>query len=572
MMMYSSGGKCIISDSPLLSLIKDPDAIDQKNLTKWRFVWICYREGEANPHPDHASLIEVPLQPVNITALTDRGGCFGSGPGRLNLTENTSSVTLNSRNSVLHSVLVFAIHVTTPTKRKVAYQRIEITRGDPPEIIIRCISNCQVKVNPNDTYSVLGRCFTCDALGVTLTYNWTLYARNESTEDFYEVKEFQKMAPHTGTTGRSINIKEGELAPGRCYRIQLTGFSPYTATTYTQLDFCTTRPPFGGFCSVSPAVGIVLETGFTVSCDNWINPETETSAGLKYQVWSQVQGLEDPPVLLSASPNPWVENLIFGPGVEAYNFTHLVSIIISHELGAYTNVYTSLKVEPPKLNAEELTSFMHSASEDLMGLMSSGDSQKGFQQASAMGSMLNSVETAPGNSTDEEEVASAKQQEEERKALRDTLINAIGSSKVYTLDAIQQSAGAIATVTKKPSEVSPDSQMNTVGFMSDMANTLTSFTVGKKGEPPSMKTTVAAATGLIASVANAGKAAADTYHKAVTVARDLLVATNISDFNDTDAFEWFTTTTAFPTTQSVATTTLLATTAAMLESSSNLVT
>ncbi|XP_068248147.1 uncharacterized protein [Palaemon carinicauda] len=558
----------------VVSKSRDPDAPLglQRDFSTWRFVWLCYRKGEPELHPDYSPLIDLPVRPVNITVYNDRGGCFGSGPGRLNVSDTKNVLHFNSRNSPLNNTLIFVVHVTTPTKTKKAYQRVEICKGDPPEIVIRCMSNCQVKVNPNDTYAILGRCLTCEAQGVTLTYNWTLYEFNSSTERFQLVTDLQRMAPGTGVGGRSINIKEGELAPGKCYRIQLAGSSPYTATSYTQLDFCTTRPPFGGNCSVSPEVGIVLETGFSVTCERWINPETETSAGLKYQVWSQVQGGQDPPVLLSASPHPEVHNLVFGPGEEAYNYTHLVAVYISHELGAYTIVHRSLRVEPLRLNADEMNDFMHSASEDLKGLMTSGDSQKGFQKASAMGSLLNSAVSADSSNMKEEELtASAQQQEEERKNLRATLINVVGSSKVYTLDAIQQCSGAISTVTKVATEVSEQSQRNTIGYMSDMAGSLTRFTEGNKGEPPSMKTTVDAATGLIASVANAGKAAALTYQRRVARANDLLA--NLTDWNSTDdLISETTTTTMMPTTtDSLAMTTLIATSVAAVEEATNLV-
>ncbi|XP_066966740.1 serine-rich adhesin for platelets-like [Macrobrachium rosenbergii] len=558
----------------VVSRSRDPDAplALQRDFSTWRFVWLCYRKGEPEPHPDYSPLIDIPAQPVNITVYNDRGGCFGSGPGRLNVSDTKSVLNFNSRNSLLNSTLTFVVQVTTPTKTKKAYQRVEILKGDPPEIVIRCMSNCQVKVNPNDTYAILGRCLTCDAQGITVTYNWTLYEFNSTTERFQLVTDLHRMAPGTGVGGRSINIKEGELAAGRCYRIQLAGSSHYTSTAYTQLDFCTTRPPFGGNCSVSPEVGIVLETGFSVTCDRWINPETETSAGLKYQVWSQVQGRTDPPVLLSASPHPEVHNLVFGPGEEAYNYTHLVSVYISHEMGAYTVVHRSLRVEPLRMNADEMNNFMHSASEDLKGLMSSGDSQKGFQKASAMGSLLNSALKADtSNMTEEELAAAARQQEEERKNMRATLIDVVGSSKVYTLDAIQQCSGAISTVTKVATEVSEDSQRNTVKYMSDMAGSLTRFTEGNKGEPPSMKTTVDAATGLIASVANAGKAAALSYRNTVAKANDLL--SNLTDWNSTNDFLFeSTTTTMIPTTtDSIATTTLIATTAAAVEDATNLV-
>ena len=31
-------------------------------------------------------------------------------------------------------------------------------------------------------------------------------------------------------------------------------------------------------------LGVVLETEFIVECRDWVNPETETAAGLSYQV------------------------------------------------------------------------------------------------------------------------------------------------------------------------------------------------------------------------------------------------------------------------------------------------
>ena len=71
------------------SLSSDPDADVPGDTSDWSFVWLCYREGEAEPDLVHAQTVAVPETPIFIDETNDGGGCFGTGPGRLNVSTHT---------------------------------------------------------------------------------------------------------------------------------------------------------------------------------------------------------------------------------------------------------------------------------------------------------------------------------------------------------------------------------------------------------------------------------------------------------------------------------------------------
>lgn len=53
------------------------------------------------------------------------------------------------------------------------------------------------------------------------------------------------------------------------YQVSITATTSNgdTATAYTNLMINT--PPVGGICSISPKVGTVLQTNFTIDCTSW---------------------------------------------------------------------------------------------------------------------------------------------------------------------------------------------------------------------------------------------------------------------------------------------------------------
>lgn len=78
--------------------MQDPDTanLEDPHLSKseWEFIWLCYRNGEPPPLLETALDVDVPTGPMDITVLSDKGGCFGTGPGRLKIPKDTGT-TLN---------------------------------------------------------------------------------------------------------------------------------------------------------------------------------------------------------------------------------------------------------------------------------------------------------------------------------------------------------------------------------------------------------------------------------------------------------------------------------------------
>ena len=72
---------------------------------------------------------------------------------------------------------------------------------------------------------------------------------------FKKTLQCDKNFSSLGTRSGSLSILEDQLEPGQEYQLQLAGYNPFTSTTYTKINFATTRPPYGGTCSISPSEG-----------------------------------------------------------------------------------------------------------------------------------------------------------------------------------------------------------------------------------------------------------------------------------------------------------------------------
>lgn len=553
----------------------DPDEVkasgsSESSKKKWRYIWSCYREGEPRPNPTVAPVIAIPTQLQNITLLIDKGGCFGTGPGKLDVPDTNGSLSLNTNYSPLNAVMVIEVVINTGIKTAIAQHRLQISPGDPPAINIRCMANCLAKVNPSDRYALLGRCETCESLGLALNYKWSLTYYNSSSKSYEEHSELASIAAETGVSSRSISIFESTLTQGSDFRITLKGTSAWSSPTYTLLEFSTTENPFGGTCSISPLEGEAMQTSFTVMCKDWINPETETAAGLVYRVY--VQFGEETTSLLRTSANPEMDKLVLGPGEEASNYSVNVFVDVAHELGAITRTSLAITVRPLRLQSEDMNQFLESASTDLSNLISNGDVQKGWQWAAAIASTMNAAPET-GKSGDLTTTTAAPitttmspSGDAGRAKLRDDLAAAVTSTPVDTLDDIQLSANTMKHVTKQKNEVSASNQLKSTEFMTSTANTLTKFADGDNGDRPSLVDTISSASAIMGCMTNVRSAASDAYKNTVNNAKQIIAEHNETYNGTTESIlktmSYLTTTTESPTTVAILTSTAAAVEAA----------
>lgn len=100
------------------------------------FHWLCRRAGEEFPseHPLEIKVVSRPLNPPKPS----RGGCFGTGVGRLD--SNEPLFVLNA--SVLESsnaTYVFKLIVTKDVRSASDEKLVEVVKGNPPEVSLKSV-------------------------------------------------------------------------------------------------------------------------------------------------------------------------------------------------------------------------------------------------------------------------------------------------------------------------------------------------------------------------------------------------------------------------------------------------
>ena len=81
----------------------------------------------------------------------------------------------------------------------------------------------------------------------------------------------------------NLVIQSNVLVPGASYMFQVTVTDPKRTpgvlggVSIASITVQVKSPPIGGSCSVSPAVGILLTTSFSVSCNGWMDPDASAA-------------------------------------------------------------------------------------------------------------------------------------------------------------------------------------------------------------------------------------------------------------------------------------------------------
>ena len=512
----------------IITMSKDPDLKVQDH-TGWKFLWVCYRSQEPRPSDEAARLIPIPIEMRNTTAMTDKGGCFGTGPGILDVSESLGILTLNTNFSPLKSTIVIEGTVFTPNgKVATTVHRVQITEGDPPPIKISCNNNCKSKVNPSDDFSLYGSCLHeyCISHGYTVNWTWSLSSYDSTEKKFVPVKNISSLVAGTGTQNRGINFKGNSLAPGTRFMIRVDVISDWAFPAYKVLEFATTRRPYGGHCVISPLHGIASSTLFTITCSDWINDETLTSDGLTYKAYNS----EDL-FFLTSSDTTVMKDIILRPGREEANFTTGIVVEISNYFGAIEKVFLEVQVKQKTLTAKEMSELV----EGVKSRMGEGNVDQGRQIAMSAAAALNA------NATSAEDIdyatttlASIEAASDSRKKLRAAAVTAISSHKCKTVDCLKQTFCTTAALTDASDEVTQDTQRTAIGSMSDMTDTLKQYTDGSNGEPPSVKDTLNSASCLIAGLANVGEAAQKSFQTSMTKADEIYGRHNDSYVTDYD--------------------------------------
>ena len=330
-------------------------------------------ENEENLY-NTSSLISIPqITPDNVD-----GGCFGSGPGAINVTEGMLLLDTFSFHAVdqLYEVLLQIRKDTSdyrPDFVRKSERRLQviIVPGVPPLMTILCadpalcFSDASGKtfINPSSRLALKAWCSIDEGSDCSepMTYEW-LIALPGQTESL------EKAIDHSPTGLDNIEVAIAsdffpEYPNEDIFFVGLTAINGLGSMGKTMLFLDLNKIPIDGNCSVTPTYGVSMTDKFFLSCEGWQDPE---EAGIKHYLISTENDGQEASIAKTTifDPNAPLElNLATG--------VHYISVTIEDLWGAKTLFPLPDPVVVDPIDPADFEDFMNSGKlEELLG---SGD-------------------------------------------------------------------------------------------------------------------------------------------------------------------------------------------------------
>ena len=269
----------------------DPDFPELKD-DGLDFRWYCKMEDESWPKDSNnnidyniSALINIPV--LDSSPANDKGGCFGTGPGAINVTEGIlviDTLAFHTASSDISYEILLEVRKNTfeyqPgfVRKGSKTMQIIVTPGKPPPMIIECAtpalcftdSQGTTYFNPSSRLALKATCIepgtqACEGL----TYAWSAEDENEDT-----LPEITEEYSPTGLNIIDLAINPAYFADNpniKSMNIKLTADNGVKGLFGKFLKV--NEVPKDGECNVDPQEGIALTDEFFLMCENWIDPE-----------------------------------------------------------------------------------------------------------------------------------------------------------------------------------------------------------------------------------------------------------------------------------------------------------
>nr|XP_032832806.1 polycystic kidney disease protein 1-like 2 [Petromyzon marinus] len=181
--------------------------------------------------------------------------------------------------SVVASSIFYVRLVASSGSRVVtSEQTINVTKGTPLEITIRCLENCNEKIDPTSTFYAVAQCSNCTR-GEDISYSWSLRQFNTDTTA-YDIDQGSLVRQ----SGIGLKVNADSLAAGGRYELTVEASGMRGQMGQSKMWTSATRPPYGGTCAVQPTSGVALSTAFQFSCQGWLGDDAAAPSDLLYRV------------------------------------------------------------------------------------------------------------------------------------------------------------------------------------------------------------------------------------------------------------------------------------------------
>lgn len=140
--------------------------------------------------------------------LPDQVGCFGDAG--LVLSSSEAKLEFNaedlSHETSLPTSYMFRVFVTKSDRESAGYadQILRVKSGDPPQMAITCVLNCDSSMNPTERLALQAECTNCRKKE-KLSYEWTLVNADDDSPSQINWEGRSS----TGKTRQSVTVTGG---------------------------------------------------------------------------------------------------------------------------------------------------------------------------------------------------------------------------------------------------------------------------------------------------------------------------------------------------------------------------
>ncbi|XP_072168355.1 uncharacterized protein [Diadema setosum] len=319
------------------------DTIDQGFTS---FKYYCRRFYEALRRNNDMSLDDTPVA-IQYTEEPSDGGCFGTGPGRLDYDGGT----LNLTTAWMNNNMTYSIQVVV-SKGALSGQvefELKVIDGDPPQPVISLSDGTPFTADSNsvllNTNSDLRLKAGCNDQCHDVSYVWEVDYSN-GTHSF-TLDGWRQNA--TGYTTDSVFIPKEVFSifpTAVSYTIRLLATTSGGVTGITEIRAEVNSPPAGYNCTV-PSRQIALGDSTTITCHGW----TDEDGIARYEFYATT----DTTTLLDRGTLPSTVVYIPSSGADLNYTTQVYVLVIDSLGGAAKYSIGSVYVNPSDLTEDILT-------------------------------------------------------------------------------------------------------------------------------------------------------------------------------------------------------------------------
>ncbi|XP_032239241.2 uncharacterized protein LOC5513821 isoform X2 [Nematostella vectensis] len=415
---------------------RDPDKTGSMNKTL-NFLWFCYLANEIAEVNITNRPVSSLIESVPAKNQSEEDSCARFVLSRSYVT--MSSIQLSPQ-LIRQQIIMIELIVKEGNRHARTTSVMQLYNSSMPILYIRCVHNCQVRVDPTEILSISGLCSENCHSNVTKT--WTLYNRNGSSNHWDLVSDFKSMVI-SSEDQYSLVFQKNVLKIGSMYTVRLTADNKDGGILgLSEYQFNTSVPPYGGDCRIEPNEGFAMKTQFTFRCHNWTVENEPALYRFGYrEVYTDLRN-----ILFSTSK---IESALLLPAGHAKNNSLLdVFVVIEDFLGVSTTWEGSIKVLTRQLNTTELNSLVLQDNSQLNFYINIGDIRSASELVSGLLSIMNyeaTLQYASGNSSSAAIT--------ERKTARSAIILKMSAVPTDNLEAVKQVSVTLASSAEVRNEV-----------------------------------------------------------------------------------------------------------------------